>query len=142
MNAKAIAKAVEAMKPRDWLDQPALSFMQVCVFAVGALFWLEAYHRPNAFDVAIFGEFAVRFPAEMWAGAMMGAAAIVWIGLQDPIKRWMVTVGAIVQATQFTLLAYSAIATGGEDIIGYWASIFFAPLYARMAMEAVNARMG
>jgi hypothetical protein len=138
VNAKAMRKAVDAIRRRDWLDQPALSFVQICVFAVGALFWMEAYHRPEAFDVAIFGEFAVRFPAEMWAGGMMGAAAIVWIGLQDPVKRWMVSIGAGIQTVQFTLLAYSAIATAGEDIIGYWASVLFAPLYARIALEALR----
>lgn len=138
MNEKSIAAALESIRHRDWLDQPALSFVQICVFAVGSLFWLEAYHRPDAFDTAVFGEFAVRFPAEMWAGAMMGAAAIVWIGLQDPVKRWMVAIGATVQAIQFSLLAYSAIATGGEDIIGYWASVLFAPLYARIALEAMR----
>ncbi len=138
MNVRSVERAIDRIRGRDWLDQPALAFIQVCIFAVGSLFWLEAYHRSEAFDPSVYGEFAVRFPAEMWAGAMMGAAAIIWIGLQDPMKRWMVAIGASMQAVQFSLLAYSAIATGGQEVIGYWASVLFAPLHARMAMEAMR----
>lgn len=137
MNAKAIQQAAAALR-HDWLDQPALSMMQILIFATGALFWVEATTRADAFDVTIYGRLALMAPAEAWAGVMMAATAIVWIGLRNPPKRWMVAVGASIQTLQFIALAYSALATGGEPIVGMWASVFFAPIYARLTWEALR----
>ena len=132
----AITNSVSLARSVSWLDQPAVSFIQLCIFAAGAMFWVEAYQRPEAFSSALYGELALRLPAEIWAGVMMGAAAMVWIGLMNPPKRWMVAFGGVLQTAQFLSLSYSAIATNGEPIIGYWCSVFFAPIYARLTWEA------
>lgn len=130
------SEVITAYRKLSWLDQPAVSFIQLCVFAAGAMFWVEAYQRPEAFSVALYGELALRLPAEFWAGVMMASAAFVWIGLMNPPKRWMVAFGGALQTVQFMALSYSAIATNGEPIIGYWCSVFFAPIYARLTWEA------
>lgn len=136
MNGGTIRKAVRAIQRRGYLDQPILSGIQLALFVIGAAFWIEARLSNEAFNVAIYGEFALRFPAEMWAGAMMGGAAMTWVGLRVPVKRWMVLIGALVMAANFLGLAYSAIATGGELIIGIFCSVLFAPLYVVIAWEA------
>ncbi len=54
------------------------------------------------------------------------------------IKRWMVMVGSSLQIIQFCALGYSAWFTGGEPIIGVYAIIFFASLYAYILGAALN----
>lgn len=134
MNARVIRLALH----RDFLSQPILTQLQVALVTIGALFWVQASIRPEAFSVDLYGEFALRFQAEVWAALMMAPAAMCWVGLRHPVKRWMVAFGSIIQTAQFLALAYSAIATGGEPIIGYFCSVLFAPLYARMAVEAAR----
>lgn len=136
MNTRAMRKAISHR--RDYLDQPVLLQLQVALVFVGCLFWVQASIRPEAFSEALYGSFALRFQAEAWAAAMMAPAAMCWVGLRQPIKRWMVAFGATIEAVQFIALAWSAIATGGEPIIGYFCSVIFAPLYAAMAAEAMR----
>lgn len=136
MNAQAIYMAVS--RRHDLLSHPILSLIQISIVTVGGLFWIQAGLRPEAFDAALYGEFALRFRAEVWAALMMGSAAICWVGLRHPVKRWMVAVGGAIQTAQFLALAYSAIVTGGEPIIGYFCSILFAPLYTWITVEALR----
>ena len=134
MNARVLKRALR----QDFLSQPVLSMVQIGLFVIGSLFWAQAHARPEAFDVGLYGEFALQFPAEFWALAMMCPAAMVWVGLRVPVKNWMVGVGSVLMAVQFLGLAYSAISTGGEPIIGFFCSVLFAPLYTRMAWEALH----
>ena len=134
MNARAVRKALGI----DHLSQPVLSYAQIAMVIVGAIFWGMAAHQIAPFDVDTFGEFALQFPAEAWAMAMMGPAAIVWVGLRDPVKRWMVAIGAGMQFVNFCALGYSFIFTGGEPVMGLFALIFFAPLHAYIFGAAVN----
>ena len=92
----------------------------------------------HAFNAEMYGAFAMSFHAEFWALAMMCPAAIIWVGLRNPIKRWMVAVGSALQLLQFIALGYSAIATGGQPIIGIFCNGFFAPLFAYMLVEALR----
>lgn len=134
MNARAVRKALGI----DHLSQPVLSYAQIAMVIVGAIFWAMASHQVAPFDADTFGEFALQFPAEAWAMAMMGPAAIVWVGLRDPVKRWMVAIGAGMQFVNFCALGYSFIFTGGEPVMGLFALIFFAPLHAYIFGAAVN----
>lgn len=134
VNAKAIRRVLRL----DYLTQPSLEHDQWALIFVGALFWWMASWRPEAFDAAIYGSFALIFPAEAWAMAMMAPAAMILIGLQDPVKRWMVAVGSGLQLMQFASLGWSAIFTGGEPIIGIFAWVFFARQYARMMWSALS----
>ena len=122
-----------------YLSQPILCQMQVAIIFIWSLFWIEARMQGAAFCAAVCGEFALQFPAEMWAGVMMGASAFCWIGLRHPVKRWMVAFGAGLQTLQYLALGYSAIATGGEMVIGLHCTTFFAPIYMVMFWEAVRS---
>lgn len=134
MNTKALAYT----RFRGCLGQPILSHMQIAIIAIGMLFWIEAVLSGEAFSAQVFGRFALMFKAEFWAGIMMAASAMCWIGLRHPVKRWMVAVGAALQCAQYLALGYSAIATGGEVVIGLHCTTFFAPIYFRMFWEAVQ----
>ncbi len=127
-----------AIRHYRYLHQPILMQMQVAIIGIGALFWIEARLQGQAFSEQVFGAFALQFPAEMWAGVMMGASAMCWIGLRHPVRRWMVAVGASLQTLQYLALGYSAIVTGGEMVIGLHCTAFFAPIYAAMLMEAMR----
>lgn len=133
MNAKVIDKALG----RDYLSQPCLVSDQWALIFVGSLFWWMAAWEPAAFSEELYGRIALMFKAEAWAMAMMAPAVLILIGLRDPVKRWMVAVGAALQAIQFGLLGYSAIFTGGEPIIGVFAWLFFARKYVRMIWSAL-----
>ena len=133
MNAKVLRRALRM----DYLSQPVLGHIQLGLFTVGALFWVQATIQEKAFSQALYGSFALMFPAESWAVAMMAPAAMVWIGLRHPVKRWMVAAGSLMQIVQFVALGYSALYTGGEPIIGIFCIVLFAPLYSRILGEAL-----
>lgn len=128
----------KSLRAHTYLQQPVLCQMQIAVILIGALFWVEARLHGQAFQAEVFGEFALQFPAEVWAGVMMGASALCWIGLRHPVKRWMVAVGAALQTLQYLALGWSAIATGGEMVIGLHCTTLFAPIYAIMFWEALR----
>lgn len=134
VNTKLINKALG----RDYLSQQELENDQWALIFVGSLFWWLAAWSPDAFDVGMYGRFALMFQAEAWAMAMMAPAALVLIGLQDPVKRWMVAAGAGLEAVQFIALGYSAIFTGGEYIIGVFCWVFFGRKYIRLLWSAIS----
>lgn len=121
-----------------YLDQPLASQLQLALVVIGGLFWAQAVLQPEEFSADMFGRFALMFPAEMWAMAMMAPAAMVWIGLRNPIKHWMVAVGSGLQTVQFLALGYSTICTGGDFTTGSFCSVLFAPIYAKLFWEAVR----
>lgn len=136
--AHVTTRIIDKALGRDYLSQPELVDDHWALIFVGSLFWWLASWSPEAFSANLYGHFALRFQAEAWAMAMMAPAALVLIGLQDPVKRWMVATGAALQAAQFGLLGYSAIFTGGEHIIGIFALIFFARKEVRLLWSALR----
>ena len=134
MNEAVVRKALRM----DMLSQPVLGYAQIVLVIIGGLFWAMASQRAEAFDVRLYGTFALSFKAETWAVAMMAPAALVWIGLRNPIKRWMVMVGTSLQICQFCALGYSALFTGGEPIIGIFCVVCFAPMHAYILGAALN----
>jgi hypothetical protein len=137
VTAKTAGKAIDKALGRDYLSQDELINDQWALIFVGSLFWWLASWSPSAFDEAMYGRLALHFQAEAWAMAMMAPAAMVLIGLQNPVKRWMVAVGAALQIVQFVALGYSAIFTGGEPIIGVFCWVFFARKYIRLMWSAL-----
>ena len=77
MNAKVLRRALRI----DYLSQPVLGHIQLGLFTVGALFWVQASLQDEAFSEALYGAFALIFPAEAWDVAMIAPAAMVWIGV-------------------------------------------------------------
>ena len=134
MNSRVLRRVLKL----DYLSQPSLENDQWALIFVGSLFWWMASWRPEAFDATLYGHFALRFQAEAWAMAMMAPAALVLIGLQDPVKRWMVAAGAGLEAIQFIALGYSALFTGGEPIIGVFCWVFFGRKYIRLLWSAIS----
>ena len=136
MNAQTAKTIARALRPH-YLDQPRLMHEQVAIFVVGSLFWIEARLVGRSFSADLFGSFALQFPAEFWALLMMASSTLVWAGLLNPVKRWMVAAGAALQIANFLGLGYSALVTGGEAVVGFWCTIYFAPAFARILWEAV-----
>jgi len=118
--------------------RPFASWITLGFFLIGCAFWIEARLSGEGFSPELFGDFAYRFPAEMWAFAMMAGSAITYIGLIKPMRWHMVAIGAGINATQFMGLAYSAIFTGGEIVVGLHASVLFAPCYMWIMIRAVQ----
>ncbi len=110
-----------------WLACPFLIFFLLTSTGIGALFWVQAALQDQAFSAQTFGRFALQFPAEFWAGAMMAGSLVTFGGLMHPPRRWAMLLGAAINATQFAGLAYSAIFTGGEVVVGLYAGLMFTP---------------
>lgn len=110
-----------------WLASPVLMAFLLSSTLIGALFWVQAALQAEAFNVDTFGRFALRFPAEAWACSMMLGSLLAFAGLAHPTRQWLVLAGAVINAAQFSGLGYSAIWTGGEIVVGLYASLMFAP---------------
>jgi hypothetical protein len=117
---------------------PLLCGMQLSLFIVGSIFWVDAMMGARHFDPNTWGEFAYSFPAEMWAGWNMAASAITFVGMIDPIKRQIVIVGGTLHSLQFAILAYSITMTGGEIPVGLYSGAFFLPLHMWITWRAVT----
>lgn len=135
MNARMIERELQRV---DDLHHPVVIWSQFAIAMIGCLFWALAQMRDDAFSADVFGNFALQFPAEAWAVVMGGASLMVWLGLQRPPRRWMIAVGSAIQAAQYIALGYSAIATGGEVVIGAHCTIVFAPFFGWICWKAVG----
>ena len=111
-----------------WLWQPWLKFNAVATFAIGAFFYMDAVTTDSAFSVEVWGEFALRFPAEMWAAGLMAGGALSLIGLLNPPKRIHLLIGSALCLVQFLVLSYSAAHTGGDPVVSLYAGWKEAPM--------------
>lgn len=118
--------------------RPAILYTQYSLFVFGVMFWLDANLGSEGFKEATWGAFAYFFPAKMWAALNMGASALAIVGLKKPIRTWMVSAGAFLHCVQFGAISYSATYTGGEMIVGLFASVYFLPLHMWLLYEAVT----
>ncbi len=118
--------------------RPLFIASQVIMFAIGFAFWVEASLAGQAFSEDTWGAFCLHFKAEVWAGLMMTQSALMYTGMIKPIKRRMVAVGSAIAVWHFCVVAYSAIATGGEFVIGIYAILFFVPWHALIFASAVH----
>ena len=117
--------------------RPLLVASNIAMFVICALLMSDALTGAQGFNEATWGQFAYSFQAEMWAGIMMSGCGMCLIGLINPVRWWMVTIGGAVQCMNFLALAYSAIVTGGEYAIGIYASFYFAPFYLWLSIMAL-----
>ena len=118
--------------------RPAMIYAQFSLFVFGVFFWIDASIGAGNFKEATWGLFAHSFPAKAWGALNMGASAIAIIGLLKPIRSGMVSVGAGLHCVQFAAISYSTTMTGGEAIVGLFASVFFLPLHMWLFSEAVQ----
>ena len=117
---------------------PLLIAESAATLIIGALFMADALTGSKGFNPETWGQFAYAYPAEMWAALMLGGSLLCIIGLIRPVQAWMVAVGSSIQFAQFAAIAYSAIYTDGEYVIGIYASVFFMPLYAWLCVQAIH----
>lgn len=117
--------------------RPALIGMEMALFAIGLLFWLDTQTGGDNFSPETYGAWACSLPAEMWAGVMLAGGVLCVSGLMHPVTRWRIVVGALVHVVQFTALSFSAILTGGQFVIAIFPLLFFVPLHIILAWEAV-----
>lgn len=111
--------------------QPILILMEVGTFLVGCLIWVEAWTGDGtAFRPSTWGLAAWNASAEFWAAAIMGASALTIIGLMQPPKRWMVSVGALAHCVVLSGLGLSAALSGGDMAVAVFAFTALLPLHA------------
>lgn len=118
--------------------RPMVMGMQVALFVIGCIFWVNTFTYNIAFEKQVWGGLAHAIPAKVWAASCMAAAALTINGLLKPIKSWMVAFGAAFHCLQFIVLSYSAAFDGGAFVIGIYASVFFLPLHLWLLIEAVR----
>lgn len=136
------------MKHAVWFDaferhsierfRPLLLAIECALFFIGAMFWIDALVGAESFSRNAYGEFAYSFPAEFWAFAMMGGSALSINGLIRPVRHWRIALGSAIHVAQFSALSYSAIFTGGEAVVGCFASVFFVSLHIWLCVEALT----
>lgn len=117
---------------------PIYMFTQICLFLIGAMFWLEARSDGAAFSPDTWGDLAYMLPVEFWALTNLFAATVTFLGLADPRHNRMVMIGALTHVAQFAALGVSIIFTGGESVVGLYAALYFLPLHVVMWWQAYN----
>lgn len=122
--------------------RPMAMAFEAGLFFIGVLFWIDARLSGEAFSAAIYGDFALRFPAEFWAMLMMCGAAITMNGLIKPVHRKRIALGAIVQIINFGILSASAAFYGGEFVISVFASVIFLTPHLWLAAEGLRNDAG
>lgn len=125
---------------RNTLDRhrPFLIVIELQLFTIGCLFWVDSYGSSSQLTPETWGSLAYMFPADMWAFCAMFCSAVLINGLMKPIKGRMVVLGSAVSCIQFIVLSYSAAFTGGEVVIGLYASVFFLPIHIWILIEAAG----
>jgi len=117
---------------------PLLILMNLSLFAIAVSFWADANSGAAGFQEATWGAFAYSFPAKAWAAIMLAGSALVAGGLMRPPNSWIVAVGCLLQLVEFGGIAYSAIMTNGEMVVGIFAAIFFVPIYIWVLLEVAR----
>jgi len=116
---------------------PLYGLMQVGMFIIGCVFWVEASSGASSFSPVTWGDFAYSFPAQFWAFVNMFAAFVTLIGLINPVHRRMVAFGGCVHLCQHVALAYSAAMTGGDLAVALYASLLLIPIHLSMTAGAL-----
>jgi hypothetical protein len=62
---------------------------------------------------------------------------VIW-GLMVPITWRLAVAGAVLHAVQLQFLAISAMASGGEVVIGIYPSVLFVPAHLLIIWQAVR----
>jgi hypothetical protein len=117
---------------------PLLMMMQIALFAVGALFWIDARNGAQGFHENTWGWFAYQSPAEFWALMNLSAAFLTFIGLVEPRHRYSLIAGSVLHVVQFAGLSASILFTSGEAVVGLYAAMFFLPLHMWTLWEGVR----
>lgn len=118
--------------------RPLLLAIECLLCMIGCFFWVNAWMGMQGFNPWTYGDLAYTMPAKLWAAGIMGGSAMCVIGLIKPVNKWMVIAGSALLSIQFAVLAYSAIYTGGEFVIGIFSSNFFLTFHLWLTIEAAR----
>lgn len=118
--------------------RPMFMAIQVSLFLIGCMFWIDTQNNGRGFTEEVWGSLAYSIPASFWAFLNMASSSITIVGLMKPVRRWMVIVGAALSCVQFIVLSWSAVFDGGAVVIGFYASMFFLPMHIWLMMEAAH----
>ena len=118
--------------------RPAWMLIELAILLIGVFTWIADGFGVDSFSPATWGEFAVQYDVRVWAAIQIGAATLIISGLMRPVTRRRVAFGASVQAIQFGAIAYSAMFTGGQFVIGVWPTLFIVPFHCVLFWEAVK----
>ena len=112
--------------------------LEVALLGVGLLFWVTLAMGVSAFSPDTWGAWACEIPALWWAGMQIVASALVIWGLMVPVTWRMAVAGAVIHAAQYQFLAISAMASGGEVVIGIYPSVLFVPAHLLIIWQATR----
>lgn len=116
--------------------RPVLIAMQIGLFMIASLFWMDTQLNGDSFSPETWGEWACGFPAEMWAGAMIAASTLCVSGLMHPVTKVRIIIGAFIHVLQFFALSLSAALTGGQFVIAVFPLVLLVPMHIILAWEA------
>lgn len=118
--------------------RPGAIVIEIGLFVIGVLFWIDATMGATSFTPLVWGDLAYSIPAICWAFVNMGCAALTIAGLIRPVRNWMVIVGAVLSIAQYLVLAWSAMFDGGTAIIAMFAFVLLIPFHIWLLFEAAN----
>lgn len=111
--------------------QPILALLNFGHLLVGVIIWMEAWLASGtSFRPETWGSWAWQASAEFWGAAFMGVSALSIIGLLEPPRRWMVSVGATGHCVILLALGASALFSGGDKAVTVFALTALFPLHA------------
>ncbi len=119
------------------VGHPIVMFLQLVMLGIGIMFLIEAKTTGEAFNEGTCGALCLSAKAEFWAILMIVHSLLVLKGLIRPRVWQNVAIGACISALHFSVIAYSAMFTGGQFVIGAWAMVFFVPVSLTIAASAV-----
>ena len=100
--------------------------MMVSFFFAGCAQWAIARLNGEGLRAETWGELATQFPLEFWALAMIGGSFLTLLGLIHPPNVRLTQIGVMVQVAHISLLGSSALMTGGDPVVGAFATVFVA----------------
>lgn len=111
--------------------QPLLALLQFGTLIVGIMIWVEAWiGGGSAFRPETWGRWAHDASAEFWGAALIGVSTLSIIGLLEPPRRWMVSIGAAGHCLLLLFVGASAVLTGGDLAVAVFAMTALFPLHA------------
>lgn len=118
--------------------RPLLLCVEGMLCFVGMLFWIFSWSGVSQIDPWTYGLVAFDVPAKFWAALIMGGSAMCVIGLLKPVKRWMITVGALVLSFVYAAITYSAVTSGGDISVAMFGSNLFLSFHLWIVWESVR----
>lgn len=116
--------------------RPLYFLLNLGTLFVGMLIWSTSWLDVSQFHLETWGALAYEAGAATWGSSMSLASLLCLLGLIEPPRRWMVTVGALAHCAVLVALAVSAVITGGDTAVAIFALCVLLPLHGWLALAA------